>query len=68
MILQGPFLHPYAFYDHQSTHVEIALKNLGAVRDIREQNRIELEHIEPGVELHKLKSQFPLLVNDVISR
>lgn len=47
--------------------LKIALKNLGAVRDIREQNRNEAECIEPGVELHKFKSQFPLLVNDVIS-
>lgn len=42
-------------------------KDLGAVRGIRRQWRIEVKCIEPGGELAKFKSQFLSLVNNVIS-
>lgn len=42
-------------------------KDLGAARDVGRQGKIEVKYIEPGVELAKLKSQFLLLVNIVIS-
>lgn len=38
--------------------LKVALKDLGEVRDIRRQSRVEFKDIEPGVELPKFKSHF----------
>lgn len=67
MILKAHVCTIMFFIITRAPMLKVDHKELGAARDVRRQRRLEVKCIEPGEELAKLKSQFLLLVNNVIS-